>query len=73
MTEAVLKISTDADAVQEAILPLIKEILGADCEEATKRAALEMVGRVVKVENVSIMNCNLSGDKVVNMDGEDAE
>lgn len=68
MTESVVKITTDADAVQEAILPLIKEVLGADCEEATKRAALDMIGRVVKVENVSFMNSNFAGDKVVNMD-----
>lgn len=68
MTETILNVSMDADAVQEAILPLIKEILGAACEEKTKRTALEMVGRVVKVDSVSLMNCTLSGDKVVNID-----
>ena len=39
-------------------------------EQRTVRAAIDAIGRIVDINNVTIQSCVINGDKTVNMDDQ---
>lgn len=61
--------------MKEAAGPLaaaITQILASPVEQETLRKALEVFGRSVTPENITITNCHLVGPRTITIDGEKA-
>lgn len=78
--EATLKIgnslvdsSTAIASVAEAIVAIFKAAKENGIEQVTIQHALETLGKISKIENVTVTNSVFKGDKTVNMDSEDEE
>lgn len=78
MTDAVIQVGTvvtkkSAKNIYTAICEVIKVAYECRLEQDTVRTAIRGVSDALRVENVTITHCYLTGDKVVNMgpSGED--